>query len=194
MALGGGGHGTTGLCGIEHRGARAVGGDRGRPQPAAQTYRAGAHCARLGGSAFGAAGGAEHRRQPADGMAMATALCRERGRGSVARQDPQTRKAPIAAETTAQVVALTCTAPPHQATHWTGRAMAKAIGISVGSVQRIWRADRRQPALLLPLTGARNITGQERLTDWLRIPAPPCLPPRPLEAARRSRRRGPTIT
>jgi transposase len=26
-------------------------------------------------------------------------------------------KAPIAADTTAQVVALTCTAPPHQATH-----------------------------------------------------------------------------
>src|ERR1700674_2980710 len=27
-------------------------------------------------------------------------------------------KAPIAAETTARVVALTCTEPPHQATHW----------------------------------------------------------------------------
>ena len=29
-------------------------------------------------------------------------------------------KAPLAAETTAQVVALTCTEPPHQATHWPG--------------------------------------------------------------------------
>jgi transposase len=47
-------------------------------------------------------------------------------------------KAPIAAETTARVVALTCTAPRHQATHWTGRAMAKATGISLRSVQRIW--------------------------------------------------------
>ena len=28
------------------------------------------------------------------------------------------------------------------------------------------------------------IAGQERLTDWLRIPAPPCLPPRPLEPFR----------
>ena len=43
-------------------------------------------------------------------------------------------KAPIAAETTARVVALTCTEPPHEATHWTGRAMAKAICISLGSV------------------------------------------------------------
>jgi transposase len=54
-------------------------------------------------------------------------------------------KGPIAAETTARVVALTpafaragfAAAPPHQATHWTGRAMAKAIGISLGSGQRI---------------------------------------------------------
>src|SRR5262245_44475637 len=34
-------------------------------------------------------------------------------------------KAPLAAEPTARVTALTCTEPPHQATHWTGRAMAK---------------------------------------------------------------------
>src|SRR5262249_17860407 len=38
-------------------------------------------------------------------------------------------KTPIAAEVMARVVALTCTEPPHQATHWTGRAMAKATGI-----------------------------------------------------------------
>ena len=50
-------------------------------------------------------------------------------------------KAPIAADKAAQLVALTCTEPPHQATPWTGRAMAKAIGISVGSVQRIWRTN-----------------------------------------------------
>jgi transposase len=30
-------------------------------------------------------------------------------------------KAPIASEKTAQVVALTCTAPPHEANRWTGR-------------------------------------------------------------------------
>src|SRR6516225_2524445 len=43
-------------------------------------------------------------------------------------------KAPIAAEVTARVVALTCTEPPHEATHWTSRSMAKAVGISLGSV------------------------------------------------------------
>ena len=40
-------------------------------------------------------------------------------------------KAPIAAQTAARVVALTCTEPPHQAIHWTGRAMAKTMGISL---------------------------------------------------------------
>jgi transposase len=54
-------------------------------------------------------------------------------------------KAPIAAEIAAQVVALTCAEPQREATHWTGRAMAKAIGISPGSVQRIWRAHKLQP-------------------------------------------------
>jgi transposase len=51
-------------------------------------------------------------------------FCRERDRGSAARQDPQARKAPIAAETAARVVVLTCTEAPPQATHWTGGAMA----------------------------------------------------------------------
>jgi hypothetical protein len=37
-------------------------------------------------------------------------------------------KTPIAAEATARVVVLICTEPPHQANHWTGRAMAKATG------------------------------------------------------------------
>ena len=59
-------------------------------------------------------------------------------------------KAPIAAETAARVVAMACTEPPHEATHWTGRAMAKAIGISLGSVQRIWQAHKLQPHRCAP--------------------------------------------
>ena len=54
-------------------------------------------------------------------------------------------KAPIAGETAARLVALTCTEPPHQATHWTGRAMAKTMGISLRSVPRIWQAHDLQP-------------------------------------------------
>src|SRR5487761_694279 len=40
-------------------------------------------------------------------------------------------KPPITAETVARVVAMTCASPPNQATHWTGRAMAGAVGISL---------------------------------------------------------------
>jgi len=54
-------------------------------------------------------------------------------------------KPPIPVETVARVVAMTCADPPHQATHWSGRAMARATGISLRSVQRIWEAHRLQP-------------------------------------------------
>ena len=43
------------------------------------------------------------------------------------------------------MVALTLTDPPVEATHWTAAMMAKAAGISVSSVQRIWRAHGLQP-------------------------------------------------
>src|SRR5262252_7615180 len=80
----------------------------------------------------------------------------------------QTRKpgkAPIPAETTARVVAMTCTEPPHQATHWTSRAMAKATGISVGSVQRIWRAHQLQPHRLRTFKRSRDPGFAAKLTD-----------------------------
>jgi hypothetical protein len=74
-------------------------------------------------------------------------------------------KAPLAAEITARVVALTCSAPPHQATHWTGRAMAKTVGISLGSVQRIWRAHKLQPHRLRTFKRSRDPSFAAKLTD-----------------------------
>jgi transposase len=82
-------------------------------------------------------------------------------------------KAPLVAETTARVVALTCTEPPHQATHWTGRAMAKAIGISVGSVQRIWRAHKLQPHRLRTFKRSRDPSFAAKLTDIVGLGACP---------------------
>jgi transposase len=52
---------------------------------------------------------------------------------------------PLGAAVAERVVALTLTGPPPTASHWTGSAMAKAAGISVSSVQRIWRAHGLQP-------------------------------------------------
>jgi hypothetical protein len=74
-------------------------------------------------------------------------------------------KAPIAAEATARVVAMTCTEPPHEAAHWTGRAMAKAIGISLGLVQRIWQAHKLQPHRLRTFKRSRDPSFADKLTD-----------------------------
>jgi transposase len=54
-------------------------------------------------------------------------------------------KAPLAKAVVERVVELTLGEPPGEATHWTGRAMAAAAGISLRSVQRIWRAHGLQP-------------------------------------------------
>jgi transposase len=47
-----------------------------------------------------------------------------------------------------RVVAMALAGPPPVAGHWTGSAMAKAAGISVSSVQRIWRAHGLRPHLV----------------------------------------------
>src|ERR1700685_1967755 len=52
---------------------------------------------------------------------------------------------PLASGVTERVVTLTQTAPPTEATHWTSAMMAKVVGISASSVQRIWRAHGLQP-------------------------------------------------
>ena len=52
---------------------------------------------------------------------------------------------PLGEEVAARVVALTLADPPGETTHWTAALMAKASGISVSSVQRIWRAHGLQP-------------------------------------------------
>jgi transposase len=55
------------------------------------------------------------------------------------------RLAPLGDAVAERVVALTQEVPPGETTHWTGAMMAKAAGISVTSVQRIWRAHGLQP-------------------------------------------------
>ena len=74
-------------------------------------------------------------------------------------------KPPIPAETVARVVALTCADPPHEATHWTGRAMAKAAGISLRSVQRIWQAHQLQPHRVRTFKRSRDPQFADKLVD-----------------------------
>src|SRR5512147_3177454 len=55
------------------------------------------------------------------------------------------RKPPLDKTVIARVVELTAGDPPGEATHWTAAAMAKATGLSVSSVQRIWRSHGLAP-------------------------------------------------
>src|SRR6201981_1761267 len=52
---------------------------------------------------------------------------------------------PLGSGITESVVTLTQTAPPTEATHWPSAMMAKVVGISASSVQRVWRAHGLQP-------------------------------------------------
>ncbi len=54
-------------------------------------------------------------------------------------------KPPLTSAVIERVVALTGRDPPDETTHWTAAAMAKRVGISISSVQRIWHAHGLRP-------------------------------------------------
>ena len=54
-------------------------------------------------------------------------------------------KAPIDVARVAEVVRRTLAPPPHEATHWTARAMAEVCGLAVSTVQTIWKAHGLAP-------------------------------------------------
>src|SRR4051794_28943413 len=56
------------------------------------------------------------------------------------------RKPPLAPATIERVVHMTFAGPPGEATHWTGRMMAKAAGLSHRSVQRMLGGARAKAA------------------------------------------------
>jgi transposase len=54
-------------------------------------------------------------------------------------------KPPIASERVEEVVRRTLEPPPHEATHWTLRAMAKAAGLAASTIQGIWKSHGLAP-------------------------------------------------
>ena len=112
------------------------GGDR-RPQRAAESRLAGPD------RASRRRGGGHERRQACGGRLqdggppLAGALhAGVRGR-AVARQDAPVRTPPAAADRIGEAVRLTQGEPPHEAAHWTARAMASACGRAVSTVLEI---------------------------------------------------------
>ncbi len=64
-----------------------------------------------------------------------------------------------------RVVALTCSEPPGEATHWTGRAMAAATGLSLRTVQRIWGVHKLQPHRIRTFKRSRDPEFAAKLED-----------------------------
>ena len=65
----------------------------------------------------------------------------------------------------AQVVALTCSEPPGEVTHWTGRAMAEATHLSLTTIQRIWKAHKLAPHRLHSFKRSNDPAFAEKVED-----------------------------
>jgi hypothetical protein len=78
-------------------------------------------------------------------LPLAGTLRRRGLRGPSARQDASLARLQARPSIAGRVIALTFATPPGETTHWTGVAMAEAAGVSVSSVQCIWRAHGPQP-------------------------------------------------
>src|SRR5712672_583074 len=74
-------------------------------------------------------------------------------------------KEPVPTATVAKVLALTCGEPTGEATHWTGRAMAKAVGLSLRTVQRIWQAHHLQPHRIRRFKRSNDPAFAEKVED-----------------------------
>jgi transposase len=77
---------------------------------------------------------------------------------------PPGRK-PLSAETKAKVLAQTARETPPDATHWSVRTMAKAMGISRTSVQRIWAEAGLNPQLTAKFKVSNDPRFEEKVTD-----------------------------
>jgi transposase len=64
-----------------------------------------------------------------------------------------------------RVVLLTMEPPVAEATHWTGAAMAEAAGVSVSSVQRIWRSHGLQPHRIRQFKLSKDPAFVDKLRD-----------------------------
>jgi transposase len=75
------------------------------------------------------------------------------------------RKPPLSAEAIARVVQMTLNEKPPAGTHWSVRKMAKAVGLSPASVQRIWAAHGLKPHLTKTFKLSNDPQFSEKVQD-----------------------------
>ncbi len=74
-------------------------------------------------------------------------------------------KPPLPAATVQRVVDLALSAPQGEASHWTGRMLAKAAGVSLRSVQRILEAHQLAPHRIRTFKLSNDPKFAEKLKD-----------------------------
>ena len=75
------------------------------------------------------------------------------------------RKPPLSADVKLKVLTKTANQTPVNATHWSTRSMAKAVGISHTSVQRIWAEAGLKPHLIRKFKLSNDPKFAEKVTD-----------------------------
>ena len=73
--------------------------------------------------------------------------------------------APMPADKVAEIVKLTQARPPHEATHWTLRAMAKRVGVAPSTVRAIWKAHGLSPHRWRAFKLSKDPNFVDKLTD-----------------------------
>jgi transposase len=84
----------------------------------------------------------------------------------IERDAPRPGRTPaITAETVTRIVRKTTQEKPEAATHWSTRSMAKAVGVSKATVQRIWAAHGLKPHLTRNFKLSNDPHFVEKLVD-----------------------------
>ena len=74
-------------------------------------------------------------------------------------------KAPISDAVVAEIIEKTLHETPPEATHWTVRDMAKVMGISISTVQKIWRAHGLAPHRIRQFKLSNDVAFVDKLQD-----------------------------
>jgi len=75
-----------------------------------------------------------------------------------------------------EIVRRTLEPPPHEATHWTLRAMAKAVGLAASTVQGIWKSHGLAPHRWRQFKLSRDPAFAEKLHDVVGLYVAPPAP------------------
>jgi transposase len=86
-------------------------------------------------------------------------LCKDKGKG------PKAGKPRIADEVRLKIVTMTAKEKPANATHWSARMMAKQVGVSHSTVERVWKEHGLKPHLTRSFKLSNDPNFAEKVQD-----------------------------